>query len=262
MPVGDVFLSGWCLPVSGDPTMHCFVSSLHASPCLLPQSGERPVHGNVDLELPRHYGVKLGCMLISLSRLECELPETQDRFQDNASTWSDANAAIPSIEERLTSLERGMGEMIHLMRQMVNQPSTAGGSPHSHVARSVEELPTSDQGPLPSFTLKPVQLIRDLQHECFNGRENYSSDVDLLGDVVSQGIIDAKLSLKLVELCVSLWCSIGDRELTILQVCGILQSLGLNRPLVQHSADRSSSVQYGLSVSLAILARHATRYHP
>lgn len=147
----------------------------------------------------------------SLSRLECELPETQDRFHDSASTWSDANAAIPSIEERLTSLERGMGEMIHLMRQMINHPSTAGGSPHSQVARSVEDLVTGDQGPIPSFTLKPVQLIRDLQSECFNGRENFNSDVDLLGDVVSQGIIDAKLSLKLVELCVSLFCSIGDR---------------------------------------------------
>lgn len=205
---------------------------------------------------------KLGCMLISLSRLECELPETQDRFQDNASTWSDANAAIPSIEERLTSLERGMGEMIHLMRQMVNQPSTAGGSPHSHVARSVEEVATGDQGPLPSFTLKPVQLIRDLQKECFNGREDYSSDVDLLGDVVSQGIIDAKLSLKLVELCVSLLCSIRDRELTILQIRGILQSVGLNRPLVKHSTDRSPSVQHCLSASLAILAGHAVKYHP
>lgn len=115
--------------------------------------------------------------------------------------WSDANAAIPSIEERLNSLERGMGEMIHLMRQMVHQSSTIGGSPHSHAARSVDEIGTSDNVPM-SFTLRPVQLIRDLQIECFSGRDNLSSDVDLLGDVVSQGIIDVKLSLKLLELCV------------------------------------------------------------
>lgn len=138
------------------------------------------------------------------ARLECELPETQDRFQDNASTWSDANAAIPSIEERLNSLERGMGEMIHLMRQMVNQSSTTGGSPHSHATRSVDEAASCDSVPVPSFTLKPVQFIRDLQMECFSRRDNFSSDVDLLGDVVSQGIIDVKLSLKLIELWVSL----------------------------------------------------------
>lgn len=144
-------------------------------------------------------------------RLECELPETQDRFfQDNASTWSEANAAIPSIEERLVSLERGMGEMIHLMRQMVNQPSNASGSPNSYAGRGLDEA-SNENGPVPSFSLKPVQLIRDLQIECFNGRDNFPTDVDLLGDVVSQGIIDAKLSLKLIELFVeyfSPWVSI------------------------------------------------------
>ncbi|OKP11751.1 Transcriptional activator of proteases prtT [Penicillium subrubescens] len=131
-------------------------------------------------------------------RLDCELPETQDRFQDNASTWSDANAAIPSIEERLVSLERGMGEMIHLMRQMANQSSTVAGSPHSHGTRSVDDVASGDNWPVPSFTLKPVQFIRDLQIECF--RDQLSTEADLLGDIVSQGIIDAKLSLKLIEL--------------------------------------------------------------
>ncbi|KAJ5669397.1 Transcriptional activator of proteases prtT [Penicillium macrosclerotiorum] len=144
------------------------------------------------------------------TRLDCELPETQDRFQDNASTWSDANATIPSIEERLVSLERGMGEMIHLMRQMVNQPLNVSGSPHSHTTRSVDETTSSgDNWPMPPFTLKPVQFIRDLQIECF--RDQFSAEADLLGDVVSQGIIDAKLSLKLIELFVdyfSPWVSI------------------------------------------------------
>ncbi|OQD73307.1 hypothetical protein PENDEC_c016G00619 [Penicillium decumbens] len=144
-------------------------------------------------------------------RLECELPETQDRFyQDSASTWSEANAAIPSIEERLVSLERGMGEMIHLMRQMVNQPSNASGSPNPYAAGGLDEA-SNENGPVPSFCLKPVQLIRDLQSECFNRRDNFSTDVDLLDDVVSRGIIDAKLSLKLIELFVeyfSPWVSI------------------------------------------------------
>lgn len=94
-----------------------------------------------------------------------------------------------------------MGEMIHLMRQMVNQPSNASGSPNSYAGRGLDEA-SNENGPVPSFSLKPVQLIRDLQIECFNGRDNFPADVDLLGDVVSQGIIDAKLSLKLIELYV------------------------------------------------------------
>jgi len=94
-----------------------------------------------------------------------------------------------------------MGEMIHLMRQMVNQPSNASGSPNPCAAGGLDEA-SNENGPVPSFCLKPVQLIRDLQSECFNRRDNFSTDVDLLDDVVSRGIIDAKLSLKLIELCV------------------------------------------------------------
>lgn len=132
-------------------------------------------------------------------RLECELPETPERYQDNASTWSDANAAIPSIEERLVSLERGMGEMIHLMRQMVNQPPQNAGSPNCPTRNnSIDEAAPNDNGP--GFTLKPVQFIRDLQVECFGERDQFSTEGEILGDIVSQGIVDAKLSLKLIEL--------------------------------------------------------------
>ncbi|KAJ5155225.1 Transcriptional activator of proteases prtT [Penicillium capsulatum] len=134
-------------------------------------------------------------------RLDCELPETPERFQDNSSTWSDANTAIPSIEERLVALERGMGEMMHLMRQMINQSSNAGGSPSSQAMRSqsVDESTANDQGPPP--TLQPVQFIQDLQVELC-GERDHLSETDL-GDVVSSGVIDAKLSLKLMELYVT-----------------------------------------------------------
>lgn len=107
---------------------------------------------------------------------------------------------MPSFEERLNSLERSMGEMIHLMRQTVSQSFNGRGSPSSHVSRSVDEMAPSDGGEVPSFTLKPIQIIRDLQIECFGGRNNLSSDVDHQGDVVSQGIRDAKFSFKLIEL--------------------------------------------------------------
>lgn len=120
------------------------------------------------------------------------------------STWSDANAAIPPIEERLLSLERGMGEMMHLMRQMLSQSSHAGGSPTSHGMRSqsIDES-MNDGAPGPQLTLQPVQFIQDLQLELSGERDCFSSDPDILGDVVSQGIVDAKLSLRLMELYVS-----------------------------------------------------------
>lgn len=93
-----------------------------------------------------------------------------------------------------------MGEMIHLMRQMVNNTSNMAGSPHSQVTRSTDDSTNGESGMLPPFTLKPVQFIRDLQLECFSGRDSLTSDTDIIGDVVSLGIIDIKLSYKLMEL--------------------------------------------------------------
>lgn len=138
--------------------------------------------------------------LTVFKRLECELPETPDRFQDQASAWPDSNGAIPSIEERLLHLEHGMGEMIHLMRQMVNNTSNLAGSPRSQATRSLDESTSGEIGALPPFTIKPVQFIRDLQLECFSGRDGLTGDADIIGDVVSLGIIDIKLSYKLMEL--------------------------------------------------------------
>lgn len=137
-------------------------------------------------------------------RLDCELPETPERFQDGISTWSDANTAIPSLEERLVSLERNMGEMMHLMRQMVNRSPRMPPSPASQATGSIsmDETGSCESGPSSLFILKPAQLIRDLQAECFGERNHFSTDVDIVGDVVTQGIVDSKLSLKLIELCV------------------------------------------------------------
>lgn len=93
-----------------------------------------------------------------------------------------------------------MGEMIHLMRQMVNNTSNLAGSPRSQAARSLDEPTSGENGILPPFTIKPVQFIRDLQLECFSGRDGLTADSDIIGDVVSLGIIDIKLSYKLMEL--------------------------------------------------------------
>jgi hypothetical protein len=134
-------------------------------------------------------------------RLDCELPETTERFQDNASTWSDATA-VPSIEERLVSLERGMGEMIHLMRQIVKSSPSMPCSPTFQTRNhSIDGTSSSDSMSSSFYPLKPAQLIRDLQAECFGERAHFS-DADILGDIVTQGIVDSKLSVKLIELCV------------------------------------------------------------
>ena len=118
------------------------------------------------------------------------------------STWSDASA-IPSIEERLVSLERGMGEMIHLMRQMVNHSPTMSSSFTSQArSNSIDGAVSNDSLSSSLYSIKPAQLIRDLQAECFGERDHFSADADTL-DVVTQGIIDSKLSVKMIELWVS-----------------------------------------------------------
>lgn len=181
-------------------------------------------------------------------RLDCELPETAERFQDNISTWSDANGVNSSIEDRLLSLERGMGEMMHLMRQMINQPSNAGGSPNSPGMRSqsIDENMLPDQGP--PITLQPVQFIQDLQVELFES-DRFSPETDLLGDVVSRGIVDAKLSLKLLELYVSPF--LLGREPPILMYCSFMEYFSPWVSIDHSHIQRNNSLLFNTACLLA-----------
>ncbi|KAI1833840.1 transcriptional regulator family: Fungal Specific TF [Penicillium roqueforti] len=188
-------------------------------------------------------------------RLDCELPETTERFQDNASTWSDATA-IPSIEERLVSLERGMGEMIHLMRQMVNRSPSMPCSPTLQTRNhSIDGISSSDSMSSSFYPLKPAQLIRDLQAECFGERDQLS-DADILGDIVTQGIVDSKLSMKLIELFVEYfghWVSINhpssiQRSNTLLFNTACLLASRYLPGLPQHTVrDISLCVQHAVA---------------
>ncbi|QQK42877.1 Fungal transcriptional regulatory protein, N-terminal [Penicillium digitatum] len=188
-------------------------------------------------------------------RLECELPETTERFQDNVSTWSDATA-IPSIEERLVSLERGMGEMIHLMRQMVNRSPSTPCSPILQTRHnSLDGTSSSDSISSSFHPLKPAQIIRDLQAECFGERDHFS-DADILGDIVTQGIVDSKLSLKLIELFVEYfghWVSINhsssiQRSNTLLFNTACLLATRYLPGLSQHTVrDISLCVQHAVA---------------
>ncbi|RAH85641.1 transcriptional activator of proteases prtT [Aspergillus japonicus CBS 114.51] len=133
-------------------------------------------------------------------RIDCKLPETTDRFQDNASMWSDATSAIPSIEERLNSLERSMREMTSMMRQMLDQsPVTPTGIPPCWTrATNVDDGTSSEGSPSSPFLPKPVRLIQDLQSEFFGETENSS----YMSEGIAKGGLDSKLSLKLLQIFV------------------------------------------------------------
>lgn len=91
--------------------------------------------------------------------------------------------------------------MIHLMRQMVDRSPSISCSPTSQARSiSIDAAASMDNMSTSYYPLKPAQVIRDLQAECFGERDHFS-DADILGDIVTQGIVDSKLSMKLIELC-------------------------------------------------------------
>ncbi|KAB8072941.1 transcriptional activator of proteases prtT [Aspergillus leporis] len=137
-------------------------------------------------------------------RIDCQLPETSERFQDNAPMWSDATTAIPSIEERLTSLERSMREMTGMLRQILNQTPSVSNISVPPLARSVhtDETASVEGGSFGPFLPKPVRLIQDLQSEFFGETTHIPVESPFLGVSFEKGILDSKLSLKLVQLFV------------------------------------------------------------
>lgn len=139
-------------------------------------------------------------------RIDCELPETPERYQENALVWSEAAAVIPaSIEERLSSLERSMGELTNMMRQMVERFPNSSNSPAPRSTGWSQTTELDDSRSEASVHLslyvpKPVHLIRELQSEFFGRKEDFTSEAHLLGDIVSKGLIDTKLGKRLIRL--------------------------------------------------------------
>ena len=96
-----------------------------------------------------------------------------------------------------------MGEMIHLMRQMVNRTPNMSSSFESQArSNSIDGTVSGDSVSSSLYPIKPAQLIRDLQVECFGERDQFSTDADILGDIVTQGIVDSKICVKMIELYV------------------------------------------------------------
>ncbi|PLB38184.1 C6 zinc finger domain protein [Aspergillus candidus] len=137
-------------------------------------------------------------------RIDCQLPETADRFQDTSSMWSEATTAIPSIEERLISLEKNMKEMTGLLQQMLSQAPNLSGIQAPQLARSVhtDDSSTSMDGVSSPHLPRPVRLIQDLQSELMRDTGGFRGDGLSLIDHVPQGAIDPKLSQRLIQLFV------------------------------------------------------------
>ncbi|KAI9931267.1 hypothetical protein MW887_010929 [Aspergillus wentii] len=118
--------------------------------------------------------------------------------------WSDATASIPSIEERLASLERSIGEMTRTMRQMMDRSPSMSSASTSQLARSVatDETASYDGSPPSPLVPKPVHMIQELHSEFFGEMDGFGAGANFSSDIVSKGIIDSKLSLKLTQLFV------------------------------------------------------------
>ncbi|KNG81366.1 C6 zinc finger domain protein [Aspergillus nomiae NRRL 13137] len=138
------------------------------------------------------------------TRIDCQLPETSERFQDSTPMWSDATTAIPSIEERLTSLERSMREMTGMLRQILNQSPSVSNISVPPLARSVltEDTASIEGNSFGPFLPRPVRLIQDLQSEFFGETNRIPVESPFLGNSFEKGVLDSKLSLKLVQLFV------------------------------------------------------------
>ncbi|KAJ9221994.1 transcriptional regulator family: Fungal Specific TF [Paecilomyces variotii] len=193
----------------------------------------RKLKTRCDLE-PRSHACRR-CLSL---RIDCELPETPERYQENALVWSEAAAVIPaSIEERLSSLERSMGELTNMMRQMIERfpnPSNSPASRSTGWSQTTElDDSRSEEGVhLSLYVPKPVHLIRELQSEFFGRKEDFASEAHLLGDIVSKGLIDSKLAKRLIQLFVEHfgpWISVHD-------VSDLPQNLRQNEPFLFSTA--------------------------
>ena len=118
--------------------------------------------------------------------------------------WSDATTAIPSIEERLTSLERSMREMTGMLWHILNQSLSVFNISVPPLVRSVHPKATgSNEGnSFGPFLPNPVRLIQCLQSEFFGETSRIPVESPFSGNSFEKGILDSKSSYELVQLYV------------------------------------------------------------
>ena len=116
--------------------------------------------------------------------------------------WSDATTAIPSIEERLTSLERSMREMTGMLRQIINQPPSISSmsAPQLTQSTNTEETASVEGNQFSPSLPKPIRLIQELQSEFFGEPSGFTPSTPFCGSPMEKGFMDSKLSLKLMQM--------------------------------------------------------------
>lgn len=90
--------------------------------------------------------------------------------------------------------------MTRMMREMIDRsPSMSQSSSDSAHSINMDGA-SSESSTISYFVPKPVHLIHELQSEFFGDAD--TPNTPFPGDIVTKGIIDTSLSIKLVQLCV------------------------------------------------------------
>ena len=103
-----------------------------------------------------------------------------------------------------------MRELTDTVRQMMESRSDSSRSPifrsSKHGLRTAEfEETSSEEGfHLSPFVPRPVHLIGELQSEIFGEKEDHTSEAYHLGDIVTKGLVDSDLALRLMGLYVKI----------------------------------------------------------
>ncbi|KAF9883774.1 hypothetical protein FE257_002804 [Aspergillus nanangensis] len=140
-------------------------------------------------------------------RIDCQLPESTERSPENGSMLGDTTTAIPSIEERLYSLERSMKEMTGMLQRLLEHSPVMSNASIPQLAGSVSTDETASvegsAGPFWSLLPKPAHIIHELQAETLRETTScYPVESPCMANNPEIGLVDSKLSLKFVQLFV------------------------------------------------------------
>jgi hypothetical protein len=124
--------------------------------------------------------------------------------------------AVPGVEERLQKLEAEVRDL--KLARLSEAKDQIGLGPGLAVASETEPGPeigperlglaptTKTRLPVPPgpSQIRPVKLIRSLQHQFFGAKADFSSEVFALGNVVTAGIVRPHVAGQLLELYVNM----------------------------------------------------------
>lgn len=130
------------------------------------------------------------------------------------SVGPDSTPTAPGVEERLQKLEAEVRELKLAQLPKTREQAVVGpelvvaresdlGADPVHALGRFGTVPTTNTRlpvtPGPS-QIRPVKLIRSLQHQFFGAKADFSSEVFALGNVVTAGIVRPHIAGQLLEL--------------------------------------------------------------